>query len=74
MSTKHIRTVGDLVRFGADLTVECGACGAAKTLDGFEAAKLRGPRSLSELATKLKCGRCGEKDARLAILPPLPAR
>lgn len=72
MSTKHIRTIGDLVRFGAGLRVECGGCGAARTLDGFEAAKIGGGASrLSVLAERLKCARCGTKDARLMILPPV---
>ena len=72
MSTKHIRTVGDLVRFGAGLRVECGSCGASRTLDGYEAAKAGGGASrLVALAGRLKCARCGAKDARLAILPPV---
>lgn len=71
MSTKHIRTVADLVRFGAGLKIECGDCGASKTVDGFEAAKLGGAGSLASLRTRLKCGRCGVKAARLAILPPV---
>lgn len=74
MSTKHIRTVADLVRFGAGLTIECGGCGAARTLDGFGAAKLGGAARLTELAKRLKCGRWGEKAAKLLILPPLPPR
>lgn len=71
MSTKHIRTIADLVRFGAGLRVECTSCGAARTLDGYQAAKLGGARSLETLARRLKCSRSGEKDARLAILPPV---
>ena len=71
MSTKHIRTVADLVRFGAGLRIECGACGAARTVDGYGAAKLGGAQPLSGLARRLKCGRCGMKQARLAILPPV---
>ena len=71
MSTKHIRTVSDLVRFGAGLTIECGLCGAARTLDGFEAAKLGGPGSLITLSQRLRCGRCHEKAAKLTILPHL---
>lgn len=71
MSTKHIRTIADLVRFGAGLKIECGACGSAKTVDGFEAAQLGGSGPLRELGRRLKCGRCGAKEARLAILPPV---
>ena len=32
MSTKHVRTTGDLVRFGAALRIDCRACGATRTL------------------------------------------
>ncbi len=72
MSTKHIRTVADLVRFGAGLRIECTGCGAARTLDGFEAAKIGGGASpLSALADRLRCARCGKKEARVMILPPV---
>jgi hypothetical protein len=71
MSTKHIRTTGDLCRFGAGLRIECKACGAARTVDGFEAGKMAGALDLRELARRLRCARCKAKDARLAILPPV---
>ena len=72
MSTKHIRTTADLVRFGAGLRIECAECGAARTLDGYEAAKIGGGSSrLSALADRLKCARCGTKAAKLMILPPV---
>lgn len=71
MSTKHIRTVADLVRFGSGLRVECGSCGAARTLDGYQAARLGGAQPLAALARRLKCSRCGCKEARLAVLPPV---
>ena len=72
MSTKHIRTVADLVRFGAGLRIDCVECGASKTLDGFEAAKVGGGAgTLAALRSRLKCSRCGEKAARMAILPPV---
>ena len=34
MSTKHIDTAAGLVRFGATVKIECGGCGAARTVDG----------------------------------------
>jgi ribosomal protein S27AE len=71
MSTKHIRTIADLVRFGAGLKIECANCGAARTVDGYEAAKMAGPQSLMDLGRRLKCGRCGKKEALLSILPPV---
>ena len=41
MSTKHIRTIADLVRFGAGLKIECGSCGSARTrrISGGEAGR-----------------------------------
>ena len=71
MSTKHINTAADLVRFGAGLKIECGSCGAAKTLDGVESCQIGGGRSLAELRPKLRCQRCGERAAVLTILPPV---
>ena len=71
VSTKHIRTTGDLMRFGAGLKIECLGCGSAKTLGGNEAARLSGVRPLGDLQSKLRCNRCGQRDARLTILPPV---
>jgi len=39
MSTKHVRSAADLVRFAAGLKVECAECGNSRTLDGFELAR-----------------------------------
>ena len=74
MSTKHVRTAADLVRFGAGLKVECGSCGAARTLDGMEAFKIGGMRPLVNLARRLRCKRCGGKEARLTVLSPPAGR
>lgn len=71
MSTKHVRTVADLVRFGAGLKIECRNCGAARSLDGFEMAKHGGTGSLRALERRMRCGRCGERDAAFAVLPPV---
>jgi hypothetical protein len=71
MSTKHINTAGDLVRFGASIRIECGSCGSARTLSGTEMVSACGAGSLRNSARRLKCARCGEKVARLAVLPPL---
>jgi hypothetical protein len=72
MSTKHIRTISDVVRFGAGLRIDCTGCGATRTLGGFEAAKIAGGVSrLTALAQRLRCTRCGAKEARLVILPPV---
>ena len=74
MSTKHVRTAADLVRFGAGLKIDCGGCGAARTLDGIEAFKIGGMRPLGDLARRLRCNRCGLKQARLTVLSPPPDR
>ncbi len=74
MSTKHIRTAADLVRFGAGLKIECGSCGNAKTVDGFELAHSLGTGDLREMSRRLKCNRCGMKEAQLTLLPPAERR
>ncbi len=71
MSTKHIRTAADLVRFGAALKVDCCNCGAARTLDGVEVARAAGAGPLKGLARRFRCSRCGMKQARLSVLPPV---
>jgi hypothetical protein len=71
MSTKHVRTTTDLCRFGASVRIECGVCGSARTMSGPEMARALGPCALSAAQARLKCARCGEKAARLAVLPPL---
>ncbi len=70
MSTKHIDTVADLVRFGASVKIECAGCGfqdaqRARNSEGLRTMKFEGDRP------RLKCARCGAKEARLIILPPL---
>jgi hypothetical protein len=71
MSTKHIHTASDLVRFGASVRIECADCGSARTLSGIELVKACGAGSLAAARARLKCGRCGGKAARLAVLPPV---
>jgi len=71
MSTKHIDTAADLVRFGASVKIECGSCGAARTVDGAAMVKLCGSGSLRLARARLKCDRCQAKAARLVVLPPL---
>jgi hypothetical protein len=71
MSTKHVRTAADLVRFGCSLKVECTACGAAQTLTGVEVHRLHGSASLELLRPRLKCKRRRLKVAKIAVLPPV---
>jgi len=70
MSTKHVRSAADLARFKCALRIECGGCGNARTLTGFDVAKTYGTRSFAEIKRRMKCSRCGEKDAQLTVLSP----
>jgi hypothetical protein len=74
MSTKHVRTVADLARFGCGLKIECGACGNSRTMDGFEVAKALGTGQLAYIARRLKCSRCGAKESKMVVLSPPPSR
>lgn len=71
MTTKHIDTAADLVRYGCSLKVECTGCGAAKTMGGVEAVRRCGPGELATIRGRLVCERCGMKAAALVILPPI---
>lgn len=71
MSTKHIRTAADLLRFGAGVKVECRSCGSAPTFSGAQTAKACGGGGMASTAARLKCGRCSAKAAKLTILAPL---
>ncbi|MEA1071219.1 hypothetical protein [Sphingomonas sp. LY160] len=71
MSTKHVRTAADLVRFRASIRIECANCGSARTLSGTEMVKACGAGPLAAARARLRCGRCGEKAAKMAVLPPL---
>lgn len=71
MSTKHIRTAADLVRFGAALKVDCTNCGSARTIDGTAVVKAVGAGSLTGLDRRFRCQRCGMKQAKVTVLPPV---
>lgn len=71
MSTKHVRTAADLVRFGASLKVECGECGSATTMSGQMVVQAGGAGSLAEVRARFRCSRCGKRAARFVVLPPL---
>ena len=74
MSTKHVRTAADLVRFKCALKVECLACGHALTMEGYEVARAVGAAPLWDVEFRLRCSRCAAKDSRMTILPPPPSR
>ena len=71
MSTKHIRTASDVVRFRASVRIECGDCGSARTMSGVELVQACGAGPLAAAVSRLKCARCGRKAAKIAVLPPL---
>ena len=71
MSTKHVRTAADLVRFGCSLRIECSDCAAANTLSAVQVVQRCGRGSLEAFRRRLKCSRCGRKSARLIVLDPL---
>ncbi len=70
MSTKHINTAADLVRFGASARIECSSCGSFKTVDGVSMVALCGAGSLTATVSRLSATSAGE-GARLIILPPI---
>jgi hypothetical protein len=74
MSTKHVRTTADLVRFKCALKVTCDGCGNARTLAAYDAVRAFGALDdLQILRRRLKCSLCGSKTAKLTVLsPPAP--
>jgi hypothetical protein len=74
MSTKHVRTAADLVRFRCALKVECLSCGHAMTMEGYEVAREVGNVPLSQIAARLRCSRCNGKSSRMTVLSPPPPR
>lgn len=74
MSTKHVRSAADLVRFAAGVKIECAGCGNSRTLDGFELAREYGTAPFSAIRQKLKCSRCGAKRASMEVMSSPPRR
>ena len=71
MSTKHIRTTGDPMRFDAALKVTCRECGSARTFNAVDAVMTFGNVPLWHTEERLKCGRCGKKGAKVEALSPI---
>jgi hypothetical protein len=74
MSTKHVRTAADLVRFKTVLKVECGRCSNSRTLTGFEVVKLCGSQELSHIQQRLKCSLCGGREEKQTVISPPASR
>jgi hypothetical protein len=68
MAAKHVRTTGDLARFGCGLKCHCGS---SRTFDAAEAIMDVGHVELRGLARRFRCMRCGLKQAKLTVLPPV---
>lgn len=73
MSTKHVRTAFDLVRFNLGLSVKCLACGHLLTPEGYEVVREIGTLPLHQLQRRLKCSQCGAKSVQMTMFHP-PAR
>jgi hypothetical protein len=71
MSTKPIRTTGDLVRFNAALKVTCRSCGGARTFSAVEAVQAFGQVPLWHTEERLICSRCGKRTAKVETLSPV---
>ena len=69
MSTKHVRTGGDVLRFGCTVRVECGYCRSVREFKAFDWVMVAGGGSLDAARRRLKCGKCGRKAARVAAMP-----
>jgi rubredoxin len=59
------------MRFGCSLKVECDYCFAARTLNGTEVCMINGNCQFAQLERRLKCKRCGRKEAKLTVLDPV---
>jgi hypothetical protein len=71
MSTKHVRTTGDLIRFGCALRIECTNCQSTRTLSANAAVKGLGLAEIRGVSRRFRCIRCGMKAAKIVVLPPV---
>jgi hypothetical protein len=71
MSTKHVRTTGDLIRFGCALRIECTHCHSTRTLSANAAVKGLGLVEIRGVSRRFRCIRCGMKAAKIVVLPPV---
>ena len=74
MSTKHVRTAADLVRFGCALKVTCDRCSNSRTLTGMDVVGMFGTGDLGRLTRRFKCSLCRDRNPVVAILSPPPPR
>ena len=68
---KHVRTTADAARFGVSVRIDCRECHAARTMSGAEMVRTCGAVPLANAAARLRCARCGAKEARVVVLVPV---
>ena len=68
MSTKHVRTISDLLRFRLSLTIECHHCRRKIKWSSRECAAYLGKAELKGLSRRLRCVGCGFKQATITFL------
>jgi hypothetical protein len=71
VSTEHVRTTGDLLRFGAAFKVTCRDCGSAKTFSAKAAVMAFGNVPVWHTEERLKCSRCRKRSAKVEVLSPV---
>lgn len=54
ISTKHVRTVSDVIRFRCSFRIDYSDCGSTRMVTGYEAARIGGVGSLEGLAWRRK--------------------
>jgi hypothetical protein len=59
------------MRFGCALRIECTNCHSTRTLSATSAVKGLGLVDLKGLPRRLRCIRCGMKQAQIVVLPPV---
>ncbi len=57
-----------MLRFGCSVRVECGSCGSVRAFGARDWVMVAGGGSLEAARRRLKCGQCGKKAARVAVL------
>ena len=71
MSTKHVRTTGEILRFNCSLKVDCTDCGNSRVFEAQKAGRALGNWPLKEMSRRFRCKRCGFKQATARVLPPV---
>jgi hypothetical protein len=62
-----VETLSDAIAARRLLWVLCKSCGHAERFDPRHVMALKGPMSLRDMQTKLRCRRCGRQRAAIVI-------